>query len=73
MTVTNYFVNNRCMATVPRRTETVLRPTEGELAILRVLWEQGPISVREVQRIMNASRPTGYTTVLKLMQIMTEK
>ena len=61
------------MATVPRRTETVLRPTEGELAILRVLWEQGPISVREVQRIMNASRPTGYTTVLKLMQIMTEK
>ena len=49
------------------------RPTEGELAILRVLWEQGPISVREVQRIMDASRPTGYTTVLKLMQIMTEK
>jgi predicted transcriptional regulator len=49
------------------------RPTEGELAILRVLWERGPLSVREVQRIMQAVRPTGYTTVLKLMQIMTDK
>jgi BlaI family penicillinase repressor len=49
------------------------RPTEGELAILRVLWERGPLTVREVQRIMHAVRPTGYTTVLKLMQIMTEK
>jgi BlaI family penicillinase repressor len=49
------------------------RPTEGELAILRVLWARGPLSVRDVQRIMHAIRPTGYTTVLKLMQIMTDK
>lgn len=49
------------------------RPTEGELAILRVLWDSGPLSVREVQRVLDARRPTGYTTVLKLMQIMTEK
>src|SRR3984885_16097982 len=49
------------------------RPTEGELAILRVLWEGGPRSVRDVQRILNERRPTGYTTVLKLLQIMTEK
>jgi BlaI family transcriptional regulator, penicillinase repressor len=49
------------------------RPTEGELAILRVLWERGAQSVRSVQRILNESKPTGYTTVLKLMQIMTEK
>jgi BlaI family penicillinase repressor len=49
------------------------RPTEGELAILQVLWEQGPLSVRDVQRILNAIRPTGYTTILKLMQIMTDK
>lgn len=49
------------------------RPTEGELAILRVLWESGPQSVREVQRILNEGRPTGYTTVLKHLQIMTEK
>ena len=49
------------------------RPTKSELAILRVLWERGPLSVREVQRTLNASKATGYTTVLKLMQIMTEK
>jgi predicted transcriptional regulator len=49
------------------------RPTEGELAILRVLWEHGPLSVREVQRMMHVIRPIGYTTVLKLMQIMTDK
>jgi BlaI family penicillinase repressor len=49
------------------------RPTEGELSILRVLWEGGPRSVRDIQRVLNELRPTGYTTVLKLMQIMTEK
>ncbi|HEY6341444.1 MAG TPA: BlaI/MecI/CopY family transcriptional regulator [Bryobacteraceae bacterium] len=49
------------------------RPTEAELAILRVLWERGAQSVRSVQRILNESKPSGYTTVLKLMQIMTEK
>jgi BlaI family penicillinase repressor len=49
------------------------RPTEGELGILRVLWQGGPRSVRDIQRILNDSRPTGYTTVLKLMQIMTDK
>ena len=49
------------------------RPTETELAILKVLWESGPLPVREIQRIMNAARPTGYTTVLKMVQIMLEK
>ena len=49
------------------------RPTEAELAILKVLWESGPKSVRDIQRIMNAGRPTGYTTVLKMLQIMLEK
>jgi len=49
------------------------RPTEAELSILRVLWESGPGSVRDIQRILNEIRPTGYTTVLKTMQIMTEK
>ena len=48
-------------------------PTTGELEILRVLWERGPLSVREIQRVRNAVKPTGYTTVLKLLQIMTEK
>lgn len=49
------------------------RPTEAELGILRVLWENGPLSVRAVLKKLNEERPTGYTTVLKLMQIMTEK
>jgi BlaI family transcriptional regulator, penicillinase repressor len=48
------------------------RPTDAELAILRVLWEQGPSTVRQVHEAL-ATRETGYTTTLKLMQIMTEK
>lgn len=48
-------------------------PTAAELEILRVLWERGPSTVRDVHVVLNASRPTGYTTVLKLMQIMTAK
>ena len=49
------------------------RPTEAELAILRVLWGGEAQTVRAIHKVLNASRPTGYTTVLKLMQIMTEK
>ncbi len=48
-------------------------PTEAELAILSVLWRRGPSMVREVQEVLNEKKPTGYTTVLKLMQIMLEK
>src|SRR5262245_66477287 len=50
-----------------------IRPTKLELAILKVLWEAGPRSVREIQGILNESKPTGYTTALKMLQIMTEK
>lgn len=50
-----------------------LKPTVAELDILRVLWDGGPRSVREIQRVMDEHKPTGYTTVLKLLQIMTEK
>ncbi len=49
------------------------RPTDAELSILRVLWDAGPRSVREIQHILNEAKPTGYTTVLKMLQIMTEK
>jgi len=49
------------------------QPTDAELEILRVLWERGPSTVREVHEVISASKPTGYTTVLKLLQIMTEK
>src|SRR3989304_6323588 len=52
---------------------SVPRPTDAELAILRVLWDRGPSTVRQVQETLNSDRPTGYTTVLKLLQIMTEK
>jgi len=48
-------------------------PTEAELAILNVLWSAGPSTVREVQNILNKTRNAGYTTVLKLLQIMTQK
>ena len=48
-------------------------PTEGELAILHVLWQRGPRTVREVHTELARSQGTGYTTTLKLMQIMAEK
>jgi BlaI family transcriptional regulator, penicillinase repressor len=48
-------------------------PTKAELAILRVLWTEGPLSVRDVQAMLDRSKPTGYTTVLKTMQIMADK
>ena len=51
----------------------IVRPTKLELSILKVLWESGPLSVREIQNILDAKKPTGYTTVLKMVQIMTEK
>jgi predicted transcriptional regulator len=49
------------------------RPTHAELDILRTLWQRGPSTVREVQETLSARRTTGYTTVLKLLQIMAEK
>ena len=49
------------------------RPTDSELDILRVLWNRGPSTVRDVFEDLNQTKPTGYTTVLKLMQIMAEK
>src|SRR5687768_11598846 len=49
------------------------RPTDGELAILRVLWARGPSTVRQVHDVLSRDRPTAYTTALKLLQIMTEK
>lgn len=49
------------------------RPTDAELAILRVLWEHGPSTVRQVHEALAVTRETGYTTTLKLMQIMADK
>ena len=52
---------------------TPQKPTAAELQILQVLWERGPSTVREVQEALQAEKALGYTTVLKLMQIMTVK
>ncbi len=49
------------------------RPTDAELAILRVLWDREPATVRQVHEALSGARDTGYTTTLKLMQIMAEK
>jgi predicted transcriptional regulator len=49
------------------------RPTDSELAILTILWERGPSTVRQVHEALAGTRDTGYTTTLKLMQIMAEK
>lgn len=49
------------------------RPTDGELEILRVLWSLGPSTVRQVHGELSQKRNVGYTTMLKLMQIMTDK
>ena len=52
---------------------TTPRPTDGELAILRILWDRGPSTVRQVHEILAGERQAAYTTALKLLQIMTEK
>lgn len=49
------------------------RPTDSELAILTTLWERGPSTVRQVHEALAGTRDTGYTTTLKLMQIMADK
>ena len=48
-------------------------PTRAELAILRVLWDAGPSTVRQIHNALKDARGTGYSTTLKLIQVMTEK
>jgi BlaI family transcriptional regulator, penicillinase repressor len=49
------------------------KPTEGELEILQILWRLGPCTVKKVNEIMNEKKDVGYTTSLKMLQIMVEK
>jgi len=51
----------------------MVKPTSGELMILQVLWERGPSTVRQVHEVLEPRTGGGYTTTLKLMQIMVEK
>jgi predicted transcriptional regulator len=53
--------------------KTTPKPTDAELAILHVLWDRGPSTVRQVHDVLGRERSAGYTTSLKLLQIMTEK
>ena len=64
------FIDREDSNYAPRKTA---HPTDAELEILRVLWERGPCSVREVYESIAPMRDVGYTTVLKLLQIMFEK
>ena len=49
------------------------KPTESELEILNILWQKGRATVREVNEVVNLTKETGYTTTLKIMQIMFDK
>jgi BlaI family penicillinase repressor len=53
--------------------QSLPKPTETELELLRVLWDKGPATVRELHDTVNLQRPVVYTSVLKILQIMTEK
>ena len=53
--------------------ENIFKPTDSELEILQILWEFGPSTVRFINGKLNAKKEVGYTTTLKIMQIMTEK
>ncbi|MCB9794898.1 MAG: BlaI/MecI/CopY family transcriptional regulator [Alphaproteobacteria bacterium] len=59
---------------MPRSTDVAPpRPSPAELTLLRVLWSRGPSTVREVHEAVEQEHPVGYTTVLKQLQIMTDK
>ena len=52
---------------------TAVKPTEAELTLLNVLWNMGPATVRQIHDVVSVTQKTGYTTVLKILQIMHEK
>lgn len=55
------------------RDNTNIKPTEAELTLLNILWKVGPATVRQVHDVVSKTQRTGYTTVLKILQIMHEK
>lgn len=61
------------VANMKRNRHPLPRPTEGELELLSILWERGPSTVRDLHQEVSSKRALGYTSVLKLLQIMTEK
>ena len=55
------------------RDKTEIKPTEAELSLLNILWKMGPATVRQIHETVSQTQKTGYTTVLKILQIMHEK
>jgi predicted transcriptional regulator len=55
------------------REKSSIKPTEAELTLLNVLWQMGPATVRQIHDVVSLTQKTGYTTVLKILQIMHEK
>jgi predicted transcriptional regulator len=73
LTSTKAFVNVDRRRLGMTKSAGSIRPTDAELAILKVLWRRGPSTVREVHEEIRATQETAYTTTLKLLQIMAEK
>jgi predicted transcriptional regulator len=55
------------------RDKSNIKPTEAELSLLNILWKMGPATVRQIHETVSQTQKTGYTTVLKILQIMHEK
>ncbi len=55
------------------RDKSDIKPTEAELTLLNILWKMGPATVRQIHETVSQTQKTGYTTVLKILQIMHEK
>jgi len=55
------------------RDKSAVKPTEAELTLLNILWQMGPSTVRQIHEVVSTTQKTGYTTVLKILQIMHEK
>ncbi len=55
------------------RAKSTVKPTEAELTLLNILWQMGPATVRQIHDAVSTTQKTGYTTVLKILQIMHEK
>ena len=65
--------SDNVMFIMSEASRSIPRPTEAELELLRILWDKQPATVREIYDTLNQEKPSGYTTVLKMLQIMTAK
>lgn len=61
------------MARPPKDTGKPLQPTASELAILQLLWQKGPLAVKDIHEALSVEKPIVYTTILKTMQVMLER